>query len=196
MMRSWDALPERPLAATGLHSDALLQRGVRDFRAAGAYLQRLPYGRNRDRSDFRTVLEEQRGTCSTKHALLATVALEQALAIDLVVGIYDLCEANTPGVGAVLEAAGLSSLPEAHCYVKHAGDRIDVTRAGVEPATGIQHFHEEWKIAPDQIGDHKVALHRRYLSRWLAQDAHRATALDGLEGVWRVRERCIAALAG
>jgi hypothetical protein len=56
------------------HAADFAARGVADFRAAGRYLQHLPYGRTADRADFVAVLREGRGTCSTKHALLAALA--------------------------------------------------------------------------------------------------------------------------
>ena len=191
MMASWPALPDVPLAPRGPDSRALLARGLSRYRAAARYLHELPYGRNRDRADWRLVLPEGRGTCSTKHALLASVAAEQELDVALVVGIYDLCEANTPGVGVVLARHGLASLPEAHCYLRSGGQRIDVTRA-VTPAEPIAHVHREWDIAPDEIGARKLALHRSFLADWL--DARPELGLSPDE-LWAIREACIAALS-
>lgn len=85
-MRSWDALPNVPLQFDGPVTAALIARGISDFRAAGRYLQALPYGRTANRADFGAVLREGRGTCSTKHALLATLAHEAATARDAHLG--------------------------------------------------------------------------------------------------------------
>jgi hypothetical protein len=41
------------------------------------------------------------------------LAIEQNLDIVLVLGIYEMSEQNTPGVGAVLAKYGLTMLPEA-----------------------------------------------------------------------------------
>src|SRR5262245_37335349 len=105
-MESWQALPEHPLAVAGPESEAFLRAGCKTYRSAARTLHALPYGRNSDREDFRLVLIEQRGTCSTKHALLAALALEQQLDVALTIGIYDMSERNTPGVGRVLAAHG------------------------------------------------------------------------------------------
>lgn len=191
MLGSWPDLPDAPLAAAGPDSQALLAAGCDTYRSAGRWLCGLPYGRNSDRADYRRVLSERRGTCSTKHALLAAVAREQRLPVSLRVGIYDLCEANTPGVGGVLAVHGLDSLPEAHCYLGCAGRRIDVTRADARPTASIA-FHREWDIEPRQIGAEKERIHREFLAVWLA----RRPELDlELDEIWRVREACIAALA-
>jgi hypothetical protein len=169
-----------------------MDAGCASLRDAGRWLHALAYGRNADRSDWRTVVPERRGTCSTKHALLAAAAAELGLDAQLTVGVYAMSEANTPGVGAVLAAHGLDAIPEAHCYLVVEGRRVDVTRSGTTPAEPIAGFEAEWPIAPDQIGDHKVALHRRFLSDWLARPG--APALD-LAALWAIREACIRALA-
>jgi hypothetical protein len=97
---------------------------------AARHASSLPNGRNSDRSDWRLVLKEGRGTCSTKHALLAELARENGRHVALVLAIYEMDEANTPGVGAVLERHGLPCVPEAHCYLAHEGARRPDQRAG------------------------------------------------------------------
>jgi hypothetical protein len=51
-MDSWDVLPHAALQSVGPVSAEFIARGVTDFRAAGRYLQGLPYGRTVDRADF------------------------------------------------------------------------------------------------------------------------------------------------
>jgi len=191
VMESWIILPEAPLNATGPDSEDFLRIGCHSYRSAARYLHDLPYGRNADRAAFRSVLSEGRGTCSTKHALLASVALEQCLAVSLTIGIYDMSEINTPGVGPVLSRHGLDSIPEAHCYLRYSGRRVDITRSGISPQGSITHFHEEWTIEPSQIGAYKLALHQRYLRDWLRE---RHEPSFSLEELWRIREACIGAL--
>jgi hypothetical protein len=98
---------------------------------------------------------------------------------------------NTPGVGQVLSKYGLSYIPEAHCYLRYEGERIDVTGVptGAEP---IDEFLYEEPIAVGQIGVYKNDLHKRFLGEWIT----RTEVVHGrsLEEVWRIREECIAAL--
>src|SRR5204862_2107860 len=112
-----DALPDVPIAASGPVSTAFRARALSTLRTAARYVRDLPYGRVSDRARPVLVLEERRGTCTTKHALLAILAAEQGVDLALTVGIYEMNEANTPGVGAVLAAHGLATIPEAHCYL-------------------------------------------------------------------------------
>src|SRR5713101_3545541 len=187
-MRSWDALPDVRLEPAGPLTAEITARGVTDFRAAARYLQSLPYGRTANRADFSAVLREGRGTCSTKHALLAALAQEHELAVGLTLGIYEMHERNTPGVGTVLARYALASIPEAHCYLTFEGMRIDVTRSGADPTESIARFlHEE-------IGEYKVTRHRQFMRTWVA-DHPGIVRGRNFEDVWRIREECIAALA-
>lgn len=192
-MHSWQALPEAVLQSAGPISAAFVARGVANFRAAGRYLQQLPYGRNTDRANFRLVLTEGRGTCSTKHALLAALAAEQNLLIVLTLGIYEMSEGNTPGVGPVLDKYGLACVPEAHCYLTYEGVRIDITRSGGESTEPIRAFLHEEPITPEQIGDYKVRFHQEFLQQWVTNTA--LTHPRSFAEIWRIREECIAALA-
>jgi hypothetical protein len=194
-VRSWDALPNVPLRAVGPVSAEFMARGITEFRAAGCYLQALPYGRTVNRADFTAVLHEGRGTCSTKHALLATLAAEQQVPVVLTLGIYNMHEHNTPGVGVVLARYGLASLPEAHCYLSCGGTRIDVTRSGADPTEPISRFlHPEEAIVPEQIGAYKVTLHRQCMQEWVRNNPETVKELS-FEDIWQIREECIAALA-
>jgi len=189
MLASFDALPARPLVADGPVTARFRALGAFDFREAGRWVAGLPYGRTSDHGDPLRVLEERRGTCSTKHALLAALAREQGLDARLTLGVYEMREANTPGVGAVLARHGLTALPEAHCYLTWDGRRIDVTRDAA-PAEPIARFLHEETISEGQIGEYKLALHRRLLDDWRRRQAPGRT----LEELWRAREECIAAL--
>jgi hypothetical protein len=193
MRDTLEPLTHRPLAEDGPVTRRFRAAGVEDFGGAAGYLLQLPYGRITDRSKFWLVLEEGRGTCTTKHATLAELAREQHIDVQLMLGIYAMTERNTPGVGAVLEGHGLTCIPEAHCYLRYQGQRVDVTgvAAGAEP---IDRFLHEEPITVEQIGAYKNDLHRRFLRDWIVrEETVRGRSLDG---VWRIREECIAALGG
>jgi hypothetical protein len=193
-LHSWDVLESVVLKPGGEISDAFVQFGSLDYRAAARFVSRLPYGRNTIIHRPLAVLQEGRGTCSTKHALLRRLAIEQSLSVVLVLGIYEMHERNTPGVGSVLEKHGLESLPEAHCYLRFRESRIDVTRPiDADPPERITRFLHEEDITPEQIGDYKTAVHRQFLRRWMTESGN-ARRRD-LDEVWRIREECIAALS-
>jgi len=192
-METWTALPETPLPESGVLGSAFRRRGCATLRDAARYLHLLPYGRNADRAAFHLVLAEGRGTCSTKHALLAALAQEVGVPVRLTLGMFEMCEANTPGVGPVLERHQLTAIPEAHTYLRYDDRRIDVTRSGVTPQAEIERFLVEQDIRPDQIGDFKVSFHRTFLREWLSRHSEYARLTP--EALWEIREACIAAIS-
>ena len=188
-----EALPAIRLRTGGPTTAAFIERGLSRFRDVARLVASLPYGRNSNRSDQLVVLRENKGTCSTKHSLLARLAREQNLPITLCIGIYEMDGRNTPGVGAVLERRGLTSIPEAHCYLKRGSKRIDVTWAGGDVAREpIERVFVEVEISPEQIGGHKLQLHQEFMHRWMkAASLLRAFTFEEL---WAAREACIHAL--
>lgn len=182
-----EILPNFNLEAGASVSAQFVFHNKRDFYAAARDVQRLPYGRNSDRSDYGLVLAERRGTCSTKHALLAALAREHDRPVELRLGIYEMDEDNTPGVGPVLRRYGLGCVPEAHCYLAYRGVRVDLTRD--EPAEPMGTFLHEERIEPAGIGAYKMATHRGFMREWASR-----RNLDPGQ-VWRVREECILALS-
>ncbi len=181
-----ELLPNFALDAGGRLDAAFVALGAWDYHAAARHVWRLPYGRNSDRADYGLVLEEGRGTCSTKHALLATLARDHGLPVELRLGVYEMDGRNTPGVGRVLARYGLDGVPEAHCYLAYRGARVDLTRTG--PTAPIEAFLHEETIEPSEIGAHKVDVHRRFVRDWAS-----GRGLDA-DLVWRIREECIGAL--
>ena len=169
-------------------SERFLAAGIQDWHGALRHVGGLPYGRNRDRGEPVLVLEEGRGTCSSKHALLAWLAAEQNQPVDLMLGIYEMSERNTPGVGTVLAAYGMRSLPEAHCYLLHNGQRIDVTRTIDAPENPFESLLYEEKIEPEQVVEYKTRVHRKFIEERLGA--------DHLDQTWEIREQCIRALEG
>jgi hypothetical protein len=182
-------LPNFVLDTEGNLGNRFAALGLRDYHAAARYVSELPYGRNSDRSGYRLALSEGRGTCSTKHALLAELAREHGHPVDLRLGIYQMSELNTPGVGGVLRRYGLAHIPEAHCYLAYQGARVDLTRPGGSTGS-VEHLVHEERIEPSQIGAYKVEKHREFAKSWAAE--HELS----FEQVWRAREECIEALAG
>lgn len=185
------AFPKARMWDAGEVSRRLRGRGVADLQDAIRFVRELPYGRPSDPDDALAVLADGLGTCSTKHALLARLCAElEVTGVRLTLGIHEMDERNTPGVGPVLEAYGLEAIPEAHCYLRYAGSRFDFTRNSADGAA-IERFRHEETIRPAQIGAYKERRHRAVLAEWSA-------SLDrdlDVETLWGIREECIAALS-
>ena len=184
-------LPDAELIEHGLLGRLFRERGAVTFREAAEVIWRLPYGRNSNGSDYRLVLLEGRGTCSTKHALLRDLAQEQGLSVDLVLGFYLMSELNMPGTGPVLAAHGLTTILEAHCVLKHRGHSIDLTMPPGSPRGTPKRFVSWEFISAEQIPAYKTARHKLLLAEWASKLESRRL---GLAEAWQIREACIAML--
>ncbi|MEY3438075.1 MAG: hypothetical protein RL265_660, partial [Bacteroidota bacterium] len=63
--------------------------GITTFQEACQFVKNIPFGRISEINNFKLVLTENRGTCSSKHALLAILAEENGQTeIELIAGIF------------------------------------------------------------------------------------------------------------
>jgi hypothetical protein len=151
-------------------------------------IRALPYGRVPDPEDLAAVLKERKGTCSSKHRFLAALAHECGRTdVKLMLGLYEMSEDNTPGVGAVLGKLG--AIPEAHCYLAVGGERFDFTGLAAGAASPFDSLLEERTVSPAELPAAKLAWHRRAVDSWA-----RARGLSS-DAAWEMRERCIAHLS-
>lgn len=73
-----ETLPQFELRSGRELSDLCLQRGLSTFQALAEWVKALSYARP-SQPGLAAVLLEARGTCSTKHALLAAIAAEHGI---------------------------------------------------------------------------------------------------------------------
>lgn len=104
-------------------------------------------------------------------------------------GIYEMDASNTRGVKGVLEENCLECIPEAHCYLRDVGKRIDITRVK-NPLIVELIFLYEMSISPEQIGSFKSKTHKKFVEQWATQRG----LTRNLDELWSIRERCITAL--
>lgn len=153
------------------------------------HVRGLAYGRPTQPGEPTAVLTEARGTCSGKHRLLAAVAHECGQRqVELLVGIYAMDESNTPGVGEVLADAGVDAIPEAHCYLRIHGERLDFTGIPAGRTLPFDALVAEQVVSPATLGETKPRLHKQAILDWAE---HRGMAFAD---AWALREQCIAAL--
>jgi len=153
----------------------------------------LPYGRTKDRSDYASIIKEQKGTCSTKHAFLKAVAQEHHQdRVKLYLGIYKMNALNTKGIETVLENyKSIKYIPEAHSYLKIDDAIIDITRTVSSKTTFEDDLLTEMEIVPNQIGHYKEQYHQNYIKTWIVSE----NINYSFHEIWQIREACIAALS-
>ena len=185
-------LPDFKIVADQNISRQSREKGLDYFHDLIKYVQQLPYGRTANRADYAAVLTEGKGTCSTKHALLKKVAMENHIsAIELLIGIYRMNHVNTPGIGNNLMENNLDYLPEAHCYLKYNNYRIDITNVRSDFSRIENDILEEVAIDPYQIDDFKINYHQNYLKQWIRQYKQQLS----FPAIWKIREACIRQLS-
>ncbi len=156
------------------------------------FIANLPYGRNKNRTDFSLVLSEKRGSCSSKHALLKALAdVNKVPNINLILGIYKMNQKNTPGIGNVLVENNLDFVPEAHCYLSIQEKRFDFTSSSSSITRIENDILSEIEITPNQVTKFKVDYHQKYLTNWLKETKLPYTFKE----IWKIREQCIQNLS-
>ncbi|WP_300664669.1 hypothetical protein [Fluviicola sp.] len=175
------------------YSKELRNSGINSFVEACNFVAKLSYGRNANREDFGLVLSEQKGTCSSKHALLAELALENGHPeIELIAGIFLMNGETHAKLNDFFENKPYTSLPECHCYLRLKGERFDFTDTSDALERIAPKLVREQRIDPNQVSDWKIVIHKDYLQRWLNRNPGIGMTL---ENIWKEREEAISILS-
>jgi hypothetical protein len=126
-MKPYTIFPDREIHGGGLISDSFRSIGIHSFREACRYVHELPYGYNSDRDDLMILFKERFGSCTTKHATIASLAQELGLPITRGVGIYPMTEAIVTGTDKILSEYALPYVPMIHCFLEYENSRVDLT---------------------------------------------------------------------
>lgn len=181
------------LTSNEQYSIAFREAGIHSFKEACDFTAKLPYGRNANREDFGLVLSERKGTCSSKHALLAALALENGHPeIELIAGVFLMNEETHSKLTAFFAGKSYSNIPECHCYLRINGERFDYTDTSGRLEQIIPKLVREQRIDPNQVSDWKIMIHKHYLQGWLNRNPHFQMTLDE---IWKDREEAISLLS-
>ena len=126
-MNSFNVFPDRPMTEADTLSKEFLGLDIRSFHEACRYVYELPYGYNSDRDDLMLLFKEKMGTCTTKHAVIGTLAQVLGLPVHKHVGIYAMTEELVTGTRRLLDEFGLPYIPMLHCFLVYGDFRVDLT---------------------------------------------------------------------
>jgi hypothetical protein len=172
----------------GIISDKFLSRNITDFHGACQYIAALPYKRNLHKNNILCVFNDLGGTCSTKHATLRKLALENDYdEVKLILGIFKLDAEYTGKIRRTLEKFKLKYIPEAHNYLKIEEKYYDFTN----PKSNYDQFKNKILIEKEmefsEIVNEKISFHKDFLRKWIvAENIHYS-----LDEIWSIREQCI-----
>ena len=172
----------------GMISACFLEKNITDFYSACQYISKLPYKRNFEKNKIQCVFEDLGGTCSTKHAVLRKLALENNQPnVKLILGIFQMDSEYTNKIKNTLEEFKLDYIPEAHNYLKIDDEYFDFTK----PESDYNQFKNklliEREIEFDEIVDEKIIFHKNFLQKWIDTEL----VSYNLDEIWDIRERCI-----
>lgn len=126
-MEPYTVFPDKPIRGEAPMARTFRGLGIDHFLGACRYVHQLPYGYNSDRDDLMILFKENRGSCTTKHAVIATLAAELSLAIHKKIGIYALTEAVVDGTDRILEKYHLPYVPMVHCFLAYGEHLVDLS---------------------------------------------------------------------
>lgn len=176
------------IEAKGEVSAAFLKEGITDFKMACGFVSILPYRRNINKSEVTCILKDKFGTCSTKHAALRKLAIENnQYEIELVLGIFKMDAVYAPSIKNTLQRYQIDYIPEAHNYLKIDGSYYDFTYPNSSYSDFEDKLLSEQIIEFNQITEHKINLHQAFFSEWLKT----ANIPLSLIQIWAIREECI-----
>ena len=119
--------PDKRISDVGVVSARFLSLGINSFIEACRFVHELPYEYNSDRDDLMILFKENKGTCTTKHAVIATLAEEMDLPIVKNVGVYAMTEEIVTGTNEILVKYNLPYVPMIHCFLVYGEYRVDLS---------------------------------------------------------------------
>jgi len=164
-MNPFTVFPDKKISEAGPVSKEFLDLGIQGFQDACRYVHSLPYGYNSDRDDLMILFKEKMGTCTTKHAVVATLAAELGLPVTRGVGIYAMTEAIVTGTDKILAEYGLPYVPMIHCFLEHGNHRVDLTEGNRNGKNRpIDDFLYTDRVAATISAKDEYMIYRRALS--------------------------------
>ena len=183
-------LPNFVLQNKGEYEYFLDKNNLKTFHELINFIKKIPYGRTTSRGNLKELFENNRGTCSTKHAFLLQICeLNNFLEVELIVGIFLMDASYAPKLRDILDKYKLIQIPEAHCYLRFNGKRYDFTSesSGNFESKLIREQRCEWQ----QIVDWKPMIHKNFIASWKKRNNISLSE----EELWEIREECIGKLS-
>lgn len=163
--------------------------GIFSLQSLLEWVEQLPYGRN-SHHNHSLVLAEEKGTCSTKNALIKAVAHEQGWHnVHLFIGFFLMDAEFDSRLKPILQKNELAFIPEAHCFLEINEQFVDVSGLNEKRKKIDFKFLKTIEINADQINSFKQDLHKKFIKKYATQ-----LAVD-LNQIWTIRETCIEAFS-
>jgi len=163
-MENYTVFPDQSITENGPIGRVFKGLDIGTFHEACRWVHQLPYGYNSDRADLMILFKEKMGSCTTKHAVIATLAFELNLPIRKHVGIYAMTEALVTGTQEILGRFGLPYVPMIHCFLSYQDHCVDLSEGNDNGKNGpIDQFLFTAEVAATITAKDEYRLYRRAL---------------------------------
>ncbi len=106
------------------------------------------------------------GSCTTKHAVIATLAAEMGIVVDKHIGVYAMTEALVTGTQKILDRYTLPYLPMVHCFLLFEDYGVDLSEGNQNGKNGpIDDFVHTEKVIANIPGKEEYLLYREALDK-------------------------------
>jgi hypothetical protein len=164
-MNKLEVFPDKPISSGEVISDKFLSLGIDRFIDACRYVREMPYGYNTDRDDLMILFKERKGTCTTKHAVIATLAEELGLPIKKYVGIYAMTQKIVTGTDIILDKYYLPYIPMVHCFLVYRNFRVDLSEGNDNSKNqSLDDFLYIEQVEPNISAKDEYLLYRKALA--------------------------------
>lgn len=163
--------PDKSTSNAGIISAKFLSQGINSFTGACRYIHVLPYDYNSDKDDLMILFKENKGNCTTKQAVIATLAAELDLPVVKNIGIYAMTEKIVTGTKEILAKYNLPYVPMVHCFLVYGEYRVDLSEGNKNGKNrSIEIFLYTQRAEPnisakDEYLSYQKALKEHILSR-------------------------------
>ena len=195
-MDSYTVFPNPSFLEKGIVSEKFISLKINNFWDACAYVHHLPYGYNSTTDDILILFKEGYGSCTTKHAVIATLAEELNIPVHKMIGIYAMTEDLVTGTKPILEKYHLPYLPMIHCFLIYDSYRVDLTEGNNNGKNrSIEEFLFTEKVIPNFSEKDEYLLYKKALKNHILirEEMEGTTMIDVLhartEGIGLLRSK-------
>jgi len=167
-MDSYEKLPDKEITPSGKISKKFLELNITSFKDACYYVHNLDYGYNSNYDDEMILFKEKKGTCTSKHAIIAGLARELNIPLYKHVCVYKFTEEITTGVNEILKKYDIPYVPMTHCFLVYKQNRFDITEGNNNgKKKNIDEYIISERVDPFISGKDEYLLYKRVLKEYV-----------------------------